>query len=137
MEKVKVSGIIDGSTDEVWDIVSNFNGLDSFVEAVTNCKTKGSGVGTVRTLTLQDGGKVKEKLDSLDTDEKVLRYSIVESPMPIENYSGTMQVRELENGQSKFIWSSTFEAAEGTEEDMKEALEGLYSLGVKGLQNKF
>lgn len=137
MQKVKVSGTINGSAQKVWDVVSNFSELDQFVEAVADCTTEGSGLGAVRTLTLADGGKVMEKLESLDLEQHLLTYSIVESPMPIQNYTGTMQVDELEGGRSKFSWSSTFEAADGTEDDMKEALEGLYSLGVEGLKSKF
>ncbi len=137
MPKVKVSGIINAPADEVWKSVSDFNSLDEFVEAIANCTTEGSGIGAVRTLTLEDGGKVKEKLESQDDDKKILTYSIVESPMPIENYTGTMEVKGLENGQSEFRWSSTFETAEEAKDDMKEALEGLYKVGVKGLQQKF
>lgn len=137
MAKVKVSGTINAGADQVWNSVSNFNELDKFVEAVADCTTEGTGIGAVRTLTLADGGEVKEKLESLDPDQHLLTYSIVESPMPIQNYTGTMQVDELEEGRSMFTWSSTFDAADGTEDDMKEALEGLYNLGVEGLQQRF
>lgn len=136
MTEVKVSGTINADADEVWSLVSNFSELDKFVEAVADCTTEGTGIGAVRTLTLADGGKVKEKLESLDADQRLLTYSIVESPMPIENYNGTMQVKNIENGKSEFIWSSTFEAAEGAEDDMKEAMAGLYESGVEGLQQK-
>jgi hypothetical protein len=137
MAEVIVSGIIKAEAEQVWKSVSNFNGLDKLVEAVIDCTTEGSGIGAVRTLTLADGGEVKEKLESLDPDRHLLTYSIKESPMPIENYKGTMQVKKLENGKSKFIWSSTFDAQDGTEEEMQEALEGLYKLGVDGLQQTF
>lgn len=78
-----------------------------------------------------------KKLESQDNDKKILTYSIVESPMPIENYTGTMQVDELENGRSEFTWSSTFDAAEGAKDDIIEALENLYTLGVEGVQQRF
>ncbi|MFH5833288.1 SRPBCC family protein [Halalkalibaculum sp. DA3122] len=137
MEKVKVSGTINAPAEEVWKLAGNFNGLDEFVEAVASCTTEGSGVGAVRTLILQDGGEVREKLESLDADNRVMTYSIVESPMPIENYTGTIEVKKIDEERSEFTWSSTFEAADGTENDMKEALEGLYSLGVAGLKDAF
>ncbi|MDZ7659013.1 SRPBCC family protein [Fodinibius sp.] len=137
MQKVKVSGTINAPVEKVWELASNFGELNQIVEGVSDCTIEGNGVGAVRTLTLQDGGKVKEKLESLDKAKRVLKYSILDSPMPIQNYTGTMQVDELEDGRSKFSWSSTFDAADGMEDDMKEALEGLYNLGVKGLQQRF
>jgi len=137
MEKVNVSGTIQASANEVWKLVSNYGELNQFVEAIETCTSDGSGVGTVRTLTLQDGGVVKEKLQSLDNENRVLTYTIEESPMPISNYTGTMRVRRLKDNQSEFIWSSEFDVPDESADEIKGALEGLYSLGVQGLQESF
>lgn len=61
----------------------------------------------LRILTLQDGTKVK----SLDNEQRTLTYLIIDSPMSIKNYTGTMQVHQLEDNNSEFVWSSTFDAA--------------------------
>lgn len=137
MAEVKVTGLIPASAKEVWALVGDFSALDRFVEAVDRCTVEGEGPGAVRTLTLQDGGQVQEKLDTLDNEQHILTYSIIESPMPIQNYTGIMQVREAENGKSEFIWASSFDAEDEMEDEMLETLEGLYSLGVEGLKNRF
>ncbi len=137
MQEVNINGMINAPADEVWKVISDFGALNTFVEAVVKCTTDGSEAGAIRTLTLQDGGEVKERLLSLDNKKRILKYTISESPMPIENYEGKMEVKNLSDTKSEFIWSSTFEAAEGTEQDMKKALSGLYSLGVEGLKKKF
>ncbi|NBC04770.1 MAG: hypothetical protein GVY20_13830 [Bacteroidetes bacterium] len=137
MHKIEVSGTIHAPSKDVWELAGNFDELDRFVEAITDCKTEDSGVGAVRTLYLQDGGKVKEKLESLNNDQKILTYSIVESPMPIKDYTGTIRVTEEDEDHSKFTWSSTFNVAEEAAKEVKEALEGLYRLGIEGLRNKF
>lgn len=137
MQTAKKSGTIEAPAEQVWNIVSKFGKLDSFVEAIEECKSDGSGVGAIRTLILQDGSTVKEKLESLNNTEHTLSYSIVESVMPIKNYIGTMTVNELGENRSEFTWSSEFRAENGQEQEMIEALEGLYGLGVEGLQNHF
>lgn len=137
MQKIKINDTINTSANKIWKLVGDFGGLDNFVEAIADCTTDGKGVGAIRTLTLQDGGEVKEKLESLDNDKRVLEYSILESPMPIKNYKGKMEVNKLSDTTSEFIWSSTFEAAEENEKEMEEALAGLYTVGVEGLKKKF
>lgn len=137
MEKVNVSGTIPASANEVWKLVSDFGELNQFVEAVEKCTSDRTGVGAVRTLTLQDGGIVKEKLQSLDNENRELTYTIEKSPMPIDNYTGTMTVKELKENQSEFTWSSEFDVNDEAAGEMTEALQGLYSLGVNGLQEKF
>lgn len=133
MQKVTVKATINAGAKEVWKWVSNFSALDKYVEAISDCTIEGSGIGAVRTLTLQDGGKVKERLEEIDHEKTTLKYSMLDSPMPVANYTGTMQVRELGNNKSEFTWSSEFEVTQGSEKEIKEAMEGLYSLGVDGL----
>lgn len=137
MQEVNISGTINTSANKVWELISDFGGLDNFVEAITECTADGEDVGAIRTITLQDGGEVKEKLESLDNNKRVLEYSILESPMPVKNYKGRMEVNRLNDTTSEFTWSSTFEAEGGTEKNMKKALAGLYSVGVEGLKKKF
>ncbi|HKL19355.1 MAG TPA: SRPBCC family protein [Halalkalibaculum sp.] len=137
MQEVKVNGIIEADAEKVWELAGDFSRLDSFVEAIADCSSDGKESGAIRTLTLQDGSKVKEKLQSINHENHTLNYSIVESEMPIKNYVGTMQVKDLGNNRSEFTWSSEFRSENGQEEEMKQALEGLYSLGMEGLQNHF
>ena len=137
MEQVSVSGTIQEPANDVWSVVSNFGALDQFVEAIKECTSDGNGVEAVRTLTLQDGTEVNEKLETLDEQNHTLTYSIVSSPLPIENYTGTMKIRKTDKNAPEFTWSSTFEAKNNATDEMKETLEGLYQLGVEGLQKHF
>ncbi|NBC27843.1 MAG: SRPBCC family protein [Bacteroidetes bacterium] len=137
MENVNVSGTIQAPANDVWNVVSDFGALDQFVEAIKECESDGTGVGAVRTLTLQDGAEVKEKLESLDDQNQKLTYSILSSPLPVENYTGTIQIREKGDNKTEFSWSSTFKAKDNTADEMKETFEGLYNFGVEGLQKHF
>src|SRR6266436_2875442 len=51
---------------------------------VADCKESQEGGATFRTLTLKDGGTIKEKLT--DKDDFSYSYEIVESPLPVKNY---------------------------------------------------
>ncbi|MDX1636615.1 MAG: SRPBCC family protein [Balneolaceae bacterium] len=137
MQKVEVSGTIQALPQEVWKIVKNFGELDQFVEAIAECTVNQSGKRPVRTLILADGGEVTEQLLNLDDRDYELTYSILESPMPIDNYTGTMKLEASGDQQTEFTWSSTFEVPEEHADEIREALEGLYQLGLEGLKKKF
>jgi len=135
---VEVEEIIHAAPDKVWEMAADFGALNTFVEAIQTCEIEDTGNGPVRILTLQDGATVKEKLISLDDKLRKLTYNILESPMPIENYVGTMMVKEAdEEDASVFHWSSTFKTSKEAEGDMKKALADLYALGAEGLRKKF
>jgi len=119
--------------EQVWQTVRDFNGLGKYVAAVTQSTQEGAGIGAVRTLTLAGDNQVVEKLESLDEETRALRYSMV-SPSPFLGYLSTMQVRPTGNGQSEFSWSSTFVPQGIAAAEAKAQMEGLYTMGGRGLQ---
>jgi hypothetical protein len=137
MANVSMSIKIQAPAAKVWKIISDFNGLPKFVPAIVNSTMEGSGVGAVRTLTLGDGGQTVEQLEGLDEQARSLSYSIVNSPLPLENYLSTMQVRELGGNKCEVVWSSTFKPKGASEAEAKKIVEGVYSLGFDGLKKMF
>jgi hypothetical protein len=137
MANVSMSVKIQAPAAEVWKIISDFNGLPKFVAAIVNSTMEGSGVGAVRTLTLGDGGQTVEKLEGLDEQARSLSYSIVNSPLPLENYLSTMQVRDLGRNKCEVVWSSTFKPKGAPEAEAKKIVEGVYSLGFDGLKKMY
>ena len=82
MAHVAMKITVNAAAEKVWQTISDFNGLDKFVAAVANSSIKGAGIGAERTLTLQDGSLIVEKLESLDDDNRTLQYSILSGNAP-------------------------------------------------------
>ena len=131
--KVNMETTVNASADKVWETIGDFNGLPEYVEAVINSQIQGEGIGTERTLTLSDGGEIIEKLEDYNPEDKMLKYSIVNSPLPVENYVSTMKVLAMGDDQCKVEWMSTFDAKGASETDAKSVIEGIYSMGFNGL----
>lgn len=137
MANVSLSVDLNAPADNVWEVVGDFNGLTKFISAIVDSSTEGAGVGAVRTLTLDNDDKIVERLDSLDDQTRKLSYSIITSPLPLDDYLAVMDVQDLGDSQSRLVWSSTFEPKGVSETEAVELLEGIYSLGFSGLQRIF
>jgi Polyketide cyclase / dehydrase and lipid transport len=138
MSKVSMKTTVRAAADKVWKTISDFNGLPKFVAAITHSSIEGSGVGAVRTLTLAGGGPpVVEKLERWDAKTRTLTYSIVKSPLPLENYFSTMEVLDLGKDKCELKWSSTFEPKGASEAEAKKIVEGVYSAGFEGLKKLY
>ena len=89
---------------------------------------------TFRTLTLKDGAKIKEKLTG--TEDLAYTYEIVESPLPVKNYSSKLWLEvDDEPDRSVIYWQSEFDPADGTsEDDAKKIITGILGDGVKGIK---
>jgi hypothetical protein len=95
---------------------------------------EGSGVGALRTLTLQDGGRFIERLESIDENARTSSYRILISPLPVDGYVSTMNVKDLGSNRCEVEWSSTFKPKGTPEADVKNLIEGIYSMGFDGLK---
>ena len=138
MTKVSMKTSLNAAAEEVWKVISDFNGLPKFVAAIVDSKMEGSGIGAVRTLTLQDGGPpIVERLESQDDQTHTLSYSIVESPLPLEDYLATVEVRDLGENRCVIVWSSSFEPKGAPEKESKKIVEGVYSAAFEGLKGLY
>jgi len=96
----------------------------------------GEGVGATRTITMGPSTTI-ERLEALDNDAKLLKYSLIQGPLPVENYLATMQLSAIDDGRTRLEWSSDFEPAGISESEAVEAIRGIYRGGIAGLQARF
>ena len=134
--EVKKRGEAPGKPADVWALVGDFCAIKDWHPAVAECEEIEEEGATYRILTLGDGGKIKEKL----TDKKDTGYSyeIIESPLPVKNYSATLEINEDDEENAVEIeWEAEFDAADGVEEAKAvEIITGIFKDGVTGIRKK-
>ena len=137
MANVSMKTIINAPADAVWETISDFNGLPKYVEAVVESRMKGEGVGAVRTFSLADGAVLVEKLLKFDNEGRKLTYSILESPLPMDNYVSTMELTDAGENGCELHWHAHFDIKEGcSEEEGVAVVKGVYSMGFEGLKKR-
>src|SRR3546814_14777574 len=76
-------------------------------------------VGCVRAFRLKDGGFIREKLLALSDYDFSCTYSILESPMGVENYVATLKLTPVTDGDRTFAeWSASFDCAPDREAEL-------------------
>ena len=100
MAEGKAEVSIDRSPDDVWKLVREFGGLDTWMPGVETCVVDGD----VRTIGLM-GIEIKEQLRGIDDTARRISYSVVESPMSnMESHQATIAVDPEGNG-SHVTWT--------------------------------
>ena len=135
MTKVTMTTELQVPADAVWKVIGGFNALPDWHPAVEKSEQEGVGVGATRKLRLVGGGTIIERLESIDDKEKVYSYSIVDSPLPVANYTATVRVREDGGGKATVVeWSGEFNPAGVPEVDATKAIQGIYQAGLDNLR---
>ena len=121
------------SADDVWAAIAGFCSIADWHPVIAKCEESEKDGEKHRTLTTGDGGVLLEKLDSMDEGNMSFTYSILEGPLPIENYQSTISVEKNSADKATVSWTSTFDAAGVTDDEARTLLEGIYRAGLDEL----
>jgi carbon monoxide dehydrogenase subunit G len=134
MAKIEVNREYTASADAVWERLADFGNM-SWMPGVESCSLEGQGVGAVRAISMGPM-TIKERLESFDAGGRKLTYSIVEGPLPTENYLATITVSEQGSG-CRVDWTATFDLPEGIDEGaIAQAVSGSYGGALKALEQE-
>lgn len=137
MTTVKEIVSLNASPADVWSLIGDFERLDSWHPAVTASETVRDDTTKVRHLTLGDGSKIVERLDSHDDEARNYVYTILDAgPLPVRDYRSRIEVSG-DGASSRVTWSSEFLAHEVPEADAQAAVSGVYTGGFAALLEKF
>ncbi|HET7852164.1 MAG TPA: SRPBCC family protein [Methyloceanibacter sp.] len=124
-----------GLPPEIWAIVGDFCAIKTWHPAAADCVEEKDGDTIYRTITLKDGGKIKEKLTG--KDDLSYSYEIVESPLPVKNYKSKLWLEvDDEPDRSVIYWQSDFDANGASDDDAKAKITGILADGVKGIKKQ-
>jgi Polyketide cyclase / dehydrase and lipid transport len=133
MVNVSFKHEINAPAAKVWNILGDFNALPSFIPAVTNSQKEGDGVNALRTLTMAGGIKVKEKLGHQDHSAMMLKDSIVEVVLLVQDYLSALKVHATGDDTSEVEWFGRCTSEGMPDEDVEKIVTGMYTGGLKAL----
>jgi hypothetical protein len=135
MSKVTLSTELPASVKSVWNLVGGFNALPDWHPAIS--KSELSEDGSRRTLHLVSGASIIEQLQST-SEGHTYSYSVLETPFPIRNCTGTIRVKPSTNGTGCTVeWSGDFQAANVPENEAIRIIQGIYQVGLDNLSRIF
>ena len=143
MAKVYSSSVIPAPVSAVWAIVRDFNGLPNWTRFVRESRIEqnmpADRIGCIRNFTLTDGGRIRERLLGLSDYDMSCTYSILESPMGVENYVATLRLIPVTDGDQTFAeWTAEFDAAPDREDRLAEDIErNVFAAGLSSLKTRF
>jgi len=141
--RVYVSSVIDASADRVWARIRDFNGLPQWHPGIADSRIENGEaadrIGCIRHFHTRDGGMIRERLLALSDYDYSCTYSILESPMGVENYVSTLKLTPITDGGRTFAeWSAEFDCAEGRERELTETVGGgVFQGGLEALKRHF
>ena len=143
MARVYVSSVIAAPAARVWSRVRDFNGMPGWHPAIAESRIENGEpsdkVGCVRDFRLRNGDRLREKLLGLSDYDMFCTYSILDSPMAVENYVATLRLTPVTDGDRTFVeWTAEFDCAAEREPDLVATIGGgVFQGGFDALKRHF
>ena len=125
---------MDAEKAALWKKFGGWCSIADWHPAVAKCEESKEGDDTFRTLTLEDGGVIKEK--QLENVEFRYRYEIVESPLPVQNYQAqfTLTPDDDDLDEINFAWSAVFDAKGKPDKEARDVIDGIFDAGMENIE---
>ena len=143
MIQVYTSSVIDTTAEAVWARIRDFNALPIWHPSIADSRIENNQpsdrVGCVRYFHLRDGGLIRERLLALSDYDFTCSYSILESPMGVENYVATLKLTPVTDGGRCFAeWSAEFDCPSSRETELSQQIgQGVFQVGFDALKRYF
>jgi len=143
MAKTYRSAVIPAPASAVWAIVRDFNALPLWTPFVADSRIEQNRapdqIGCVRNFRLKDGGRIRERLLALSDYDMSFQYSILESPMGVENYVSDFRLIPITETDHTFAeWSAEFDAAPDREDALAQHVgQNVFAAGLSALKARF
>lgn len=134
LELVQVTKIIHAEYAKVWTAISSIGGLERWFPIIADCRVTGEGVGALREMDLVDGGRIVDRIDSIDQQQRLFRYRRIEHPFPVSQYVGVVTVRETPGGNAAICWSVAIDANPDAPENLLDFIHQALSDGIDGME---
>ena len=108
---VRQTILISAPADQVWEVVSDFNGLPKWFPFIKESRLvlgENRRLGAIRELTRGNGTKVEEKLIEYDPYNMSATYTYMGGKPLTSDYFSTITVTDAGNGKSMVEWKARF-----------------------------
>jgi NADPH:quinone reductase len=140
MVEVRKSTIVDAPLEDVWAILRDFNGHDSWHPAIAQSEIEdgvsADRIGAVRDFRLASGGRIREQLLALSDHDHQYTYCIISAPLALQNYVATVKLTPVTDGnQTLWQWQSRFNTPKSQGEELSRIVgEDIYEAGFRAIK---
>jgi Polyketide cyclase / dehydrase and lipid transport len=136
--RVEVMAQFDIPADFLWRTLSDFEHIDRW----SNLKVRsieGSGIGCLRTVEMESGVRVTERLLLCDHERRVVSYEVLApNPYPMLDYRATVTIEATSVERSRLHWVGSYVPTAGLDPAKTDKLlHGVYNGGIELLRQHF
>jgi len=137
MPKIIETATIGMDAETLWNEIGGFGSVGEWHPMVNSVDVLGQGTGAMRIAHGGEGDDRTERLQTLDPDRHLYRYTIERASMPVRDYRGEFRIDPAGGSASIVSWSAQFELTEEGDGRTIESVRRFLHAGTESLRRRF
>ena len=121
----------------LWDEIGAFGSVGDWHPLLDSVEVFGQGAGAMRIAHAKKGAAQAERLQSLDPERHLYRYTMEETSMPVCDYTGEFRIDSAGDTASLVVWSARFELTSEGDGRTVESVRHFLRAGTENLRHRF
>lgn len=135
--EVESEKTIDMSAMQAWIIVQDWPNLKNLVpEVVASTEQSGIGRGSTWKIELINGDSITEEMTYFNSNDMLMSYTMLETPMPIERYQGTIKVEPYGINRCRVVFHTICYADSNIEKNISSNFKSFQSTYLSNIKNQ-
>lgn len=122
------------TADEAWRNLGDFGAVGDWHPMLQSVTSEGNAPNDLRRAEGEDGSQQVERLTHYDKNDRCYRYEMVETALPVRNYTSEFRVDQTGNDTCSVRWSAEFEVTQEDKEAGKAMISGFLEAGTNALE---
>ena len=136
MPQVQVFADVHRSADSMWRELGSFQSIARWHPMVVAVDGEGEEPGATRTLETGDGLRWAERLTERDAAQRLYRYEVTMTDLPIDEFRGEFRIRDDRPHKCTVIWTAQFTVASGEEKGVRDAVREFFLAGARAIEKQ-
>jgi len=137
MPQVQVFADVHCSADSMWRELGSFQSIARWHPMVKVAEGEGEEPGATRTLETQDGLRWVERLTECDPSQRLYRYEVASTELPLDDFRGEFRIREGRPHKCTVIWTAQFAVTTGEEKKASDAVREFFRAGARAIEKQY
>jgi len=120
-----------------WHEIGAFGAVGDWRPMLEKVDSEGNMAGATRTAHGADGSTQVERLQAVDANRHIYRYTMKSTPMPVKNYGGEFRIDDDGASTSTITWSTQFDVSKDGDDKAVEMVRGFLKAGTDNLMQQY
>lgn len=134
--EIRETAMLGMDADAAWRLIGDFGSVGEWHPMLADVQSEGNEPGAIRRATGDDGRCLIERLEAFDPDQHIYRYAVVESDLPVKDYTAEFRIDEAGADESVVVWTARFDALDDAFESAT-LVDQFLKAGVEALAEAF